>query len=63
MKKSNILRVVSLVMLIAAILFFGYALGHPEGSFPISRQVTYACYCGYFGAMFGLFAASFLNKD
>ena len=38
-----------LVMLVLAAAFVGYALGHPEGSFPWPLGVTYGLY--------GLYAA------
>lgn len=44
-KKS---RSVGIVMIMIAIVFICYALGHPESAFPWSNTVTYVLYGAYF---------------
>ena len=44
-KKTS--RKLGLSLLVLAVCFVVYALGHPEGSFPWSNSVTYAIYLGY----------------
>ena len=46
-------------MLIAAVAFFVYALGHPEASFPWGSGATYTLYEAYALLMLLLFAAPF----
>lgn len=40
-------RKLGLLLLVLAVCFVVYALGHPTGSFPWSNSVTYAIYLGY----------------
>lgn len=40
-------RKLGLLLLVMAVCFVVYALGHPTGSFPWSSSVTYAIYLGY----------------
>lgn len=44
-KKTS--RKLGLLLLVLAVCFVAYALGHPTGSFPWSNSVTYAIYLGY----------------
>lgn len=44
-KKTS--RKLGLLLLVLAVCFVVYALGHPTGSFPWSNSVTYAIYLGY----------------
>ena len=37
-----------LLLLVLAVCFVAYALGHPTGSFPWSNSVTYGVYLVYF---------------
>ena len=41
MKNEKARRIAGAVMLGAALLFFIYALGHPEGSFAMENSTTY----------------------
>lgn len=45
--KKRYCRIAGVVLLLAAIVFVGYALGHPEASFPWSNGVTYGIYGAY----------------
>lgn len=40
-------RKLGLLLLVLAVCFVVYALGHPTGSFPWSNSVTYGIYLGY----------------
>lgn len=44
-------------MLLAAIGFVCYALNHPEGSLPVSIEVTWVGYIAYLVVMVVLFVA------
>lgn len=57
--KKKTSRLIALVMLIAAVVFFVYALGHPEASFPWGSGATYTLYGAYALLMLLLFAAPF----
>ncbi len=57
--KKKTSRLIALVMLIAAVAFFVYALGHPEASFPWGSGATYTLYGTYALLMLLLFAAPF----
>ena len=59
-KKSS--RVIGLVMLVAAVVFVVFALGHPEMSFPWSNTITYILYIAYLLAMVVFFVAPFKKK-
>ena len=51
-------RIAAAGLLLAAVCFVAYALGHPELSFPWSNRVTYALYGIYLAVMVLLFFAS-----
>ena len=51
MKKKSSL-IVGIILLIAAICFIGYALAHPEASFPWSNRVSFMIYGIYIWMMF-----------
>ena len=55
-KKS---RITALIMLIAAIAFFVYAVTHPTASFPWSNTITYSIYAVYILIMALLFIAPY----
>ncbi|MBQ8209424.1 MAG: hypothetical protein IJZ35_02435 [Clostridia bacterium] len=70
MKLKSVLRLVSLVMLIIAIVFLSYALTHPEfgtvfyiGSLEIGPAIWRTFYLIYAIVMVVLFAASFSTKE
>lgn len=44
-KKTS--RKLGLLLLVLAVCFVAYALGHPTGSFPWSNSVTYGIYLVY----------------
>ncbi len=44
-KKTS--RKLGLLLLVLAVCFVVYALGHPEGSFPWSSSITYTIYLVY----------------
>lgn len=50
------------VMLVAQVLFIIYALNHPEGSFPISTELTDALYIIYEIIMFSLPISCIIDK-
>lgn len=58
MKKSTV-RGIGIGLLVIAVAFVGYALGHPEASFPWSSGVTYSIYAVYAAATVLLLAAPF----
>ena len=48
-------KIAAVIMLIFAILFFAYAINHPEASFPWSNTITYSFYALYILIMVILF--------
>ena len=70
MKLKLIFRIVSAVMLVAAICFLAVALTHPElgtvfyiFGIPIGTEVWYACYIFYLITMVSLFVVPFFIKS
>lgn len=70
MTKKKILRAVSLLMLLIAVIFVFCAVSNPAlgravyiGPFRFGAQQWRVCYVAYVIVMVGLFAASFLVKD
>ena len=61
--KRKTARVLGLIMLAAAVVFVGYALGHPEASFPWGTGVTYTLYAVYGAAMLALLLAPFGRRS
>ncbi len=59
-KKAS--RIVATVMLIIAVCFAGYALGHPEASFPWSNVITLGMIIVYLAALIILFIAPFKRQ-
>lgn len=59
---KKISRIISAVMLAAAVLFFLYALNHPEGSFPWGNEITYILYGIYLIVMIVLAIVPFGRK-
>lgn len=47
MKKVNWYLIIGMGMLIFAVCFFMYALGHPEASFSINIYFTYILFIAY----------------
>ena len=69
MKRSTVLRLISLAMLVVAVVFIAYALSHPEsgtvfyiGGIRVGVAVWQAFYAVYATVMIGLFAASFFSN-
>ena len=60
MKKTC--RIIAFVMLALAVGFIGFALGHPEASWPWGSGVSYTIYGVYLGVMVLLFIAPFQKK-
>lgn len=60
---KKISRIIGLVMLMVAVVFIVFAMGHPEMSFPWSNAVTYALYIVYLVAMVIFFVAPFKKKQ
>lgn len=70
MKTKNILRLISLVMLIVAVIFVFCALPNPAlgktiyiGNFVFGAEQWRFCYKIYAAVMVGLFIASFFVKE
>ncbi len=57
--KKKTSRIIAGLMLLAAVAFCLYALGHPASSFPWGNGVTYLLYGAYVLLMVLLFAAPF----
>ena len=51
---KKVLRTIGWVMVVAAIAFVAFALGHPEASFPWSNGITYTIYGLYAIVTLGL---------
>ena len=60
-KKTS--RIVAVIMLIIAIIFFVVALNNPQASFPWSNIITYILYGIYVIIMIILFIAPFKRKN
>mgnify|MGYP001529152304 FL=1 len=67
MQKKHIMRIISLIMLVIAVVFFALALTHPEfgttfyiGSLEIGSSIWREFYLLYVIVMIGLFIASCL---
>ena len=60
--KKKYSRLIGLCMLLAAVIFFVYALWHPEGSFSIGLLATYTIYGVYIGIMIFLLIAPIKTK-
>lgn len=70
MKKKMVMRLVSLLMLIAAVVFVAIALGNPQlgrviwiGPFRFGVKEWYVCYGLYLFVMIGLFIGSFFVRE
>ncbi len=70
MKKKTVMRLVSLCMLIAAVVFVVIALGNPQlgrviwiGPFRFGVKEWYVCYGLYVLVMIGLFIGSFFVRE
>lgn len=59
-KKTS--RIVAVIMLIIAIIFFVVALNNPQASFPWNNIITYILYGTYIIIMIILFIAPFKGK-
>lgn len=53
--------VISILLILFAMGFLIYALGHPTASFPWSNTVTYGIYAGY-GILTGIMCGLALRK-
>lgn len=62
MKKSTA-RAIGIGLLVIAAAFVGYALGHPEASFPWSSGITYGIYAVYAAAVVVFLIAPFDHKQ
>ena len=56
---KKVSRIIATIMLVIAVGFVGYALSHPEASFPWSNVITFGIFIVYLVAMIILFVASF----
>lgn len=70
MVKKKILRVISLLMLLVAVIFVFIAISCPTlgrviyiGPFRFGAEQWRGCYAAYTVAMIGMFVTSFLVKD
>lgn len=59
---KKISRIIATVMLVIAVGFVGYALSHPEASFPWSNVITLGIYIVYLIAMIIMFVAPFKKQ-
>lgn len=62
MSKSMKLVIVGCIMFIVAVVFFIYALNHPEFNFPWSNTITYTGYLIYLAIMAGCFISGAVLK-
>ena len=62
MKMKKACRIIAFILLALAVGFIGYALGHPEASWPWGSGVSYTIYSVYLGVMVLLFIAPFQKK-
>lgn len=59
---KKVSRIISAIMIIAAVIFILYALNHPEAGFPWSIGITYTIYAVYACAVIFLMIAPFKKK-
>ena len=59
---KKISRIIGVIMMLVAVVFIVFALGHPEMSFPWSNTITYILYIVYLVAMVIFFVAPFKKK-
>ena len=59
---KKIARIIGVVMLVIAIVFVAFALGHPEMGFPWCNSITYIIYGVYLIVMLIMFFAPFPNE-
>lgn len=57
--KRRTARRIGIGLMVIAVAFVAYALGHPEASFPWGSGVTYTLYAVYTAAIVVLLAAPF----
>ncbi len=69
MKTKTVLKTISIIMLIAAVIYLSYALTHPEfgqvfyiGNFAVGPELWRLFYLIYAVIMAGLFAISCIKK-
>lgn len=62
MKKSKVLLTIATIMLIVAVVFVIYALGHPEASFDIPLYIVKAFYRLYAITTIVLFILGFIFR-
>lgn len=60
--KKKTSRIIGIVMLMIAIAFAVFALGHPEAGFPWNNTVTYIIYAVYLIVAVMLLIAPFKRK-
>lgn len=56
------LKTISIIMLIAAVIFIIFALNHPEKCFPWNNFITFTIYGAYILIMLVLFIISLKRK-
>lgn len=56
------LKYIGFLMLVLAIIFVGFALNHPEKSFPWSNTITYIIYGVYIIVMLLMFILPIIRK-
>lgn len=59
---KKISRIIATAMLVIAVGFAGYALSHPEASFPWSNAITLGVLIVYLIAMIIMFVAPFKKQ-
>lgn len=57
-KQSKVFLFIGILMVMVAIIFFVFALNHPEMSFNWSNTITYTIYIVYFVVMVAMFILS-----
>lgn len=62
MMNKTISRMLAMVMLVIAIIFFAFAITHPMLSFPWSNKITYTIYAVYTLIMIILFITLWRKK-
>lgn len=60
--KKNILFIIGTEMFIIMVTFLTYAINHPEGSFPISLELTRLLYLSYITIMISCFIVAIIMK-
>ena len=62
MNRHITFRTIGIILILFALCFVGYALTHPEASFPWNIDITYGIYLAYAIVTIAVFLLGFVYK-